>query len=107
MPIEGAALQAMYGTMTEASLQANCERALDAAGWLYYHTHDSRRSERGFPDIVAVRGDRVIYRELKRIGGRLSPEQVKWRDRLVAAGQDWGLWTPYEWGRGEIMKEIE
>ena len=34
-------------------------------GWLVYHTHDSRRSEAGFPDIVAVRRERVVFIELK------------------------------------------
>lgn len=47
----------------------------------------------GFPDLVLVR-DRLIFAELKTTVGRLSPEQVKWRDALIDAGQDWYCWRP-------------
>lgn len=100
-------LEAMYGDMPEKNLQHQVELALATAGWLVYHTYDSRRSNSGFPDIVAVRGDRLIYRELKSQKGRLEPNQIKWRDALLAAGQDWRLWRPFDWGDGSINREIE
>lgn len=34
-------------------------------GWLAYHTHDSRGSAAGFPDIVMVRPPRVVFAECK------------------------------------------
>lgn len=97
----------MYGSMREAPLQTVVMQALWAAGWVAYHTHDSRRSSAGFPDVVAVRGTRVIYRELKAVRGSLSPEQRLWRDRLLGAGQDWALWTPLDWGAGYVMEDIQ
>lgn len=67
-------------------------------GWLCYHTHDSRRSEPGFPDLVMVRGDRVLYRELKREGNKPTAEQRRWIDALWDAGQDVAVWTlPRDW----------
>ena len=49
---------------------------------------------RGFPDLVLVRGPRLLFRELKKEGGRLSEHQEQWRDALLDAGADWELWTP-------------
>jgi hypothetical protein len=43
-------------------------------GWRVYHTHDSRRSEPGFPDLVIARVRRVIAE----------------RDRQWLADGDWG-----------------
>ncbi len=49
-----------------------------------YHTFDSRRSSSGFPDLVLVR-DRIVYVELKRETGKLSPAQTEWLVALVKA----------------------
>ncbi len=57
--------------------------ALDR-GWLFYHTKDSRGSDKGFPDCVMVRGGRLIFAELKVPGGRFEREQKLWRERLWA-----------------------
>jgi len=97
----------MFGDMKEATLETLVRGAVITAGGLYYHTHDSRRSDPGFPDCVIVLRGRVKYRELKDRTGKLSPKQEEWRDRLIEAGQDWGLWRPYDWGRGDILKELE
>ena len=53
-------------------------------GWTAYHSHDSRRSQPGFPDLVLVR-ERVIYLELKREKGSLSDKQRDWIRALVKA----------------------
>lgn len=67
-------------------------------GWLVYHTHDSRRSEPGFPDLVLVRGDRCLFREIKTETGRVSEAQVTWSVALCDAGADWALWRmPQDW----------
>jgi len=57
--------------------------ALGYMGWRTYHTHDSRRSNPGFPDIVAVKGSRLIFLELKSEKGKVKVEQIKWLDDLV------------------------
>lgn len=63
-------------------------------GWLCYHTRDSRGSEAGFPDIVAIRGDRILFRELKTETGKVSAEQARWIAALEHAGQDVAVWRP-------------
>jgi hypothetical protein len=47
-----------------------------------YHTHDSRRSQAGFPDLVLVRPPRLIFAELKTAKGRVSPAQGEWLEDL-------------------------
>ncbi|MBW8025317.1 VRR-NUC domain-containing protein [Clavibacter michiganensis subsp. michiganensis] len=69
------------------------------AGWLVYHTHDSRRSQKGFPDLVLVHATRglVLFRELKTEKGTLRPEQRTWIHDLTEAGQDAAVWRPRQW----------
>ncbi len=67
-------------------------------GWLVYHTHDSRRSAPGFPDLVLslARPPRLIFAELKTDHGRLTPDQVEWMSRLGAVGVETYLWRPQD-----------
>jgi hypothetical protein len=55
-----------------------------------YHTFNSRRSDTGFPDLVLVAPERrrVIYLELKRERGKLTPVQRAWCRALHAAGAE-------------------
>lgn len=62
-------------------------------GWMTYHTHDSRRSDPGFPDLVMVR-ERVVFAELKTLTGKVSEEQLAWLGKLEAAGVEVYLWRP-------------
>lgn len=63
-------------------------------GLAVYHTHDSRRSEPGFPDLVVVGRNGTIYRELKTDTGRTSVDQTYWLAALTAAGEDARVWRP-------------
>lgn len=47
-------------------------------GWKVYHTHDSSRSESGFPDLVLARKGRIVFAELKTQNGRVKAEQQEW-----------------------------
>lgn len=92
--------------MEEKDLQAIVERALGEAGWTFYHPYDSRRSNPGFPDIVAVRASRVIWRELKDMTGRLSVYQKQWKLALETADADYAVWRPDQWHSGLILEDI-
>lgn len=81
--------------MTEAALLANVVEACRWLGLRCYHTHDSRRSAAGFPDLVIV-GRRVAFVELK-ANSRISREQQAWIDDLAAAGEWVYVWRPVHW----------
>ena len=95
-------------TTTENQLLEAVRGYAKLTGWLTYHTHDSRRSEPGFPDLVMVRGGRLIFAELKREGGNPTPEQRIWLAELGDVGRySLGnvrcyLWKPSDWLNGDI-----
>ena len=70
-----------------------------------YHTHDSRRSEPGFPDVVVVGPHGLLWRELKSSTGRLTPDQRVWLDKLRQAGSDVDVWRPSDWP-GRVLTEL-
>ena len=43
-------------TLKESDFQRAVIEMARLHGWLVYHTHDSRRSAPGFPDLVLVQG---------------------------------------------------
>ena len=70
-------------------------------GWLYYHAPDNKpvngriqNITAGFPDLVLVKAPRIVYAELKRETGKLSPMQEKWLYLLRACGQEAYVWRP-------------
>lgn len=75
------------GALPEAAFQLQVEQLAAFYGWLAYHTHDSRRSAAGFPDLVLVRAPELIVAELKSAAGTTSPAQEAWLEqlRLVAS----------------------
>ena len=92
--------------MTEKELLACVRELARLAGWLCYHTHDSRRSEPGFPDVVLVRGGRVLFRELKVGRNHVTPTQARWLDRLREAGADAAVWRDTDWLDGTIERGL-
>ena len=68
--------------------------------WMVYHTFNSRRSVKGFPDLLLVR-ERTICAELKTMRGRMSPAQVDWATRLTRAHTPVYIWRPNMWAQIE------
>jgi hypothetical protein len=67
-------------------------------GWRIYHTHDSRRSEPGFPDVVLVRDGRLIFAELKTDTGRITAAQLAWLTALEQCSNvEAHIWRPRDW----------
>lgn len=81
-------------------------------GLRWYHTRDSRRSPHGWPDLViagrsgGVGPAFVMFRELKREGGKPTPAQEWWLGLLMSSGLDAGIWTPSDLLSGRIAREL-
>lgn len=69
---------------------AHFRPALTAKGWRTAVQGDGK----GWPDIIAVKGDRLLAAELKSAKGKLTPEQEDWLGRLGEAGVEIYLWRP-------------
>jgi hypothetical protein len=66
--------------------------------WSVYHTHDSRHSAAGFPDLVLLRPPRLIFAELKSDKGQLTTEQASWLHKLEQVpGISVFVWKPSDW----------
>lgn len=63
--------------------------------WLTYHTLRSTGSEPGWVDLVLLRPPVLRLVELKVPGGRVTPQQQRWRDGLGQVDQvHTHLWYP-------------
>lgn len=90
---------------SEAEFQRQVIELAKAIGYRVYHTHDSRRSETGFPDLCLVGRGRVLFAELKFGAGRLTAVQAGWLEAIRAAGTPAFEWRPADWP--EIVKTLE
>ena len=82
--------------VSERKFQGFVIDLLKLNSWDYYHTHDSRRSNSGFPDLACFR-ERSLFIELKTETGKLSPAQEKWQKILIAAGEKTYVFRPSDW----------
>ena len=87
----------------ESGFQQTLKEYAKLRGWLYYHTYNSQRSDPGFPDTVLVRGDRLIFIELKTLKGRVSSAQQIWIDRLSKTYAEVWVFRPSDW---KLIEEV-
>jgi VRR-NUC domain len=100
----------MYTLYSEKEFQRAVIQLARLNGWRVWHFSDSRRQVRpgvfvgdkeakGFPDLVLVRAQRLLFVELKSQGGRVKPEQQEALDLLsaVGGGVDVHVWRPSDW----------
>lgn len=112
--VTGPAQERAYGfhlrpKMSEREFQGIVLEIAQLHGFeLAYHTHDSRRSAPGFPDLVLVssKRGRLLFRELKTDVGRVSKDQLKWLAGLTAGGADAGVWRPADLASGVVVAEL-
>jgi len=88
--------------MTERAFQSAVVRVAREAGWDFrYHTHNSRRSPSGFPDLILCHRDpgQVCYAvECKTDTGACTKAQEAWLAALAGStGVVSAVWRPQDW----------
>lgn len=86
--------------LTESQWASVVNDTARLGGWRRYHTYLSKRSPRGFPDLVLVRDGRLIFAELKTEAktSKATQEQDEWLAALRdVAGVEVYLWRPSDW----------
>jgi hypothetical protein len=94
--------------MAESVFQARVASYAVTRGALHYHTHNSERSEGGFPDSFIL-GNYMMFRELKSDSdsATVSKKQREWIEKLESVGADVGVWWPIDWESGKVHAEID
>lgn len=86
--------------------------ALRLFGWRFAHQRPALTSRgwrtaltghKGFPDYVAVRGERLLFIEVKGDTGYPDPEQRAWGQALLGAGAEYLVVRPKDWDALKIM----
>ena len=85
----------VYVDILEAAFQAQIVRLAELTGWKVYHTHDSRRSQEGFPDLILIRRTRMIVAELKTRDETTTFDQRIWLGAFIGTSHpEIALWRP-------------
>ena len=90
---------------TEAGFQQAVVEHAMWHGWSVYHTWLAVRSREGFPDLVLVRGERLVFAELKSMRGKVSDAQAHWLGILEITAAEVFMWRPSDWPAIEKVLE--
>jgi hypothetical protein len=104
-----------WGSLTEAQFQQRILDYTKITGWRVAHFRPARTATgwrtpvqadgAGFPDLIAVRADRIVSIEVKAERGRVSSEQDDWLAALTEAGVKCYVAYPADWDEiAEVLR---
>ncbi len=98
-------------SMTEAELLDAVVDLGHLFGWRAAHFRPARTAHgwrtpvaadgAGWPDLTLVRGDRLVFAELKSERGKTTTEQTEWLEHLDKVAEV-HVWRPGDWADGAI-----
>lgn len=76
-------------------------------GYRVFHDFDSRRNAAGLPDLLLLKPPRLVFAELKKVGGRVGAAQGEWLDELGrCTSVEAHLWFPDDWSSGRVQEVL-
>jgi hypothetical protein len=101
--------------MSEADLQAAIIEYAQLKGWLVHAERSAWTSkgyrtpiqgDKGFPDLVLARKNKVVFVECKSEKGELTGEQHNWYMALSSSRYSY-IWRPSDWLDGTVQRILE
>ena len=87
--------------ISEREWQSHVCKIAGLKGWRYYHPPDNRpvngriqKVVSGFPDLCLIKNGRMVFAELKREKGIVSPEQEEWMQAIKECDIEVYVWRP-------------
>ena len=118
-PPGGAEVRLPADGSTEAEFLRQVLQLARICGWRSAHFRPARTATgwrtplqgdaAGFPDLVLIRGPRLVVAEIKSERGRPTPEQSAWLAAFEGVGVEAFLWRPRDWAEIEatLRPEVE
>ena len=103
------AMESYRAQETEARFLARVTDYANLSGWKWMHIRPGLNERgryrtpvhgplgAGWPDLVLVRGERMIFAELKAERGRVTPLQWQVMETLNGAQAEVYVWRPSDW----------
>lgn len=86
--------KALRSEQSESAFATDVRKIARIRHYWSYHTQFSKWSEKGLPDWLFVRGQRVIWAELKTDHTTITPHQARVITILRNAGEEVHIWRP-------------
>lgn len=72
---------------SESQIQTYIKEYLTKSGWFVFKIHQQGKyCYRGITDLIAIKGGLTVYIEVKAWKGKLSEDQIRFRDNVVNHG---------------------
>ena len=75
--------------LSENDIKKMCKQYLTLAEWFHFHILQGLGAFIGIPDRIAIKKGRVLFLEIKKPGGKLSPGQIIFRDMILSHGGEY------------------
>jgi Holliday junction resolvase len=72
--------------LKESDILKQVRDYLKMTGWFIIRNQQSMGSHKGLSDLTAIKNGKVIWIEIKRPGGKLSPYQIKFKEDIQMFG---------------------
>lgn len=79
------------GEPTEKEIQNDIRRYLQLRGWYVIRIQQGMGAHKGLSDLIAVKGGRVVFAEIKTPRGRLSEYQREFEREVAAHGGEYAV----------------
>jgi hypothetical protein len=90
--------------MNERDWQTRVVDLAELRRWKVYHPWTSVNSASGFPDLTIVRGDELVFAELKSERGKATAAQQEWLNALSRVEYvQASVWRPADWPSVQVV----